>query len=163
MLLNRYLDTVGDGSGSVDAKVDGSTTAVILKLNANATRRQRIHGLRIAFRDGITFEMDRYGSLSALANGVQVGWVNDAGDAIGTVVVGPITRNMDWLQVGRGEVHTQGTTKQLLVCQIDFPAPLEMKSLLESSGQQAFGVAIRDNLSALDDHTFIAVLEVDGA
>lgn len=68
----KFLDTVGDGSGSKSGVVDGSSTPVILRLNGTHTdlyiNRMLVH-IRCA---RVGFSADNYGDIENLTPGVQV-------------------------------------------------------------------------------------------
>ena len=156
--LNRHLDTVGDGSGSHDGNVDGSTTSVLFCLNPPTSGAHVIHRLHVVIEDGGSFRTNTYGALAELANGLRVGYFNTATGAIveDLTATHAITSNFGWaLHAYPATLYEWGGGNSHLVAIWDFAE--DGLSLLVDSGDptRCFGVEVRDDLTGLVAHEFI--------
>lgn len=78
--FGRFMDLVGDGSGSINASVVGSLAAPIdFKIVVPEGKLLLIDVLLVSVRDGGPFVASGYGAISALTNGIQVVWKRYAG------------------------------------------------------------------------------------
>lgn len=156
--LNRHLDTVGDGSGSHDGNVDGSTTSVLFCLNPPTSGAHVIHRLHVVVEDGGSFRTNTYGALAELANGLRVGYFNTDTGAIveDLTATHAITSNFGWaLHAYPATLYEWGGGNSHLVAIWDFAE--DGLSLLVDSGDptRCFGVEVRDDLTGLVAHEFI--------
>jgi len=156
--LNRHLDTVGDGSGSHDGNVDGSTTSVLFCLNPPTSGAHVIHRLHVVIEDGGSFRTNTYGALAELANGLRVGYFNTDTGAIveDLTATHAITSNFGWaLHAYPATLYEWGGGNSHLVAIWDFAE--DGLSLLVDSGDptRCFGVEVRDDLTGLVAHEFI--------
>ena len=70
--LIRFLDTVGDGSGTKSANVDYSVTPATFLLKPPTNQIFILSELLIHLADASNFSVTGFGSLSALTNGVKI-------------------------------------------------------------------------------------------
>jgi hypothetical protein len=66
----RFLDTVGDQSGSIDMAVDGSTTPVLFKFTVPAGKIAYITRIVVSIVANSKSDSGGFGDLSALTNGM---------------------------------------------------------------------------------------------
>ena len=71
-LLNRILDTDGDGTGSTNQAVDGSVTPVTFKVAPAAGETILISRVMFYIEDTGNFDADEWGNGITLTNGVQM-------------------------------------------------------------------------------------------
>jgi len=162
--LNRHLDTVGDGTGSHDANVDGSRGEgeggpVLFRINAPANKTHVIHRLHVVIEDGGNFQTSTYGAISGgLASGLRVGYFDTTTNAIlDDLTAGhPIKTNFDWsLHAYPATLNAWGGGNQHLVAIWDFAedgCSLHVNSLQPN---RCFGVEVRDDLTGLVAHEFV--------
>ena len=96
----RYLDTVGDGTGTKNANGNYSSTAQDFRINAPTQGMYCLERMIVHIRDAANMSADEYGNLnSALTNGVTVAVYND--DTLDCDLVDglPIKANADWGRV----------------------------------------------------------------
>jgi len=161
--LNRHLDTVGDGTGSHDANVDGSEESdlgpQLFRINPPTEGTHVIHRLHAVVEDQGNFQTATYGALAALTNGLRVGYFNTTTNAIvDDLTAGhPIKTNFDWsLHAYPATLNAWGGGNQHLVAVWDFAedgCSLHVNSL---QPDRCFGVEVRDDLTGLIAHEFIA-------
>ncbi len=115
-MISRYLDTVGDGSGTKNAIGDYSAAVTEFKIQPAASLRFRIARLLVSVVDANGMRDDEYGNLgNALANGIQIQVKDTDGNVINDLTDGiPITTNGGWshvcydtqvFNIGAGEDH----------------------------------------------------------
>jgi len=69
--FSQYADLTGDGTGSTDMAVDGSTTPVEFKVSSSSDYDIRIMKIVIYIRDGAVVH-DRFGNITTLTNGLDI-------------------------------------------------------------------------------------------
>lgn len=101
-----YRSRFTDDAGSSDMVVDGSTNEVIFSLRAVVERDIYINSISIRIADGGTPNLNKFGNLSSLANGVGWEWVSSD---LGTVVLHEgIQTNLEFVRTGH-KTHAIGT------------------------------------------------------
>ena len=95
--LYQFADTVGDGTGTTNANVDG-TTPVVFKVVATGGKFYRINRLIFSITDtSASVVATNYGGLSQLGNGIAVGVYDTSDTVILDLCSGlPIKNNSDW-------------------------------------------------------------------
>jgi hypothetical protein len=163
--LSRHLDTVGDGTGSHDGNVDGRPTEVggpgevLFKINAPADGTHVIHRLHVVLEDGGNFQTSTYGARASLSLGLRIGYFNTTTNTIidDFTSTQPIQTNFDWsLFAYPATLNAWGGTNQHLVAIWDFAedgCSLHLNSL---QPERCFGVEVRDDLTGLVAHEFVA-------
>jgi hypothetical protein len=78
-LLQRKLDTVGDGLGSTNMNVDGSSVIVPFKLKPGPTQVFRVSAWRLIIEDSATFDVGGWGNNGGtpLTNGLLMRILNN--------------------------------------------------------------------------------------
>lgn len=96
----RFLDTVGDGSGTKNAVGDYSTPTDFKLTNpAAANGIMEVERLMVQIEDNAAVSAESYGGLSALSNGVILLVVDGDGDTVVNITDDqPIKSNGHWAQ-----------------------------------------------------------------
>ena len=153
--LFRYLDASGFGGGSKDGAVDGSSTPVILKLKPE-NKIVRIHQLIVHIRcSNAGFDMDDYGDVSVLANGVlvQVKALNDDRVILDLLDGMPVQNNSAWARVTDNILNADiGAGDAFVTVRWNF---VNSGRPVELTNKSYFTVTIQDNLAGLVEHTFM--------
>ncbi len=96
--IYRYLDVTGDGTGSTDGAVDGSSTPVLLKYLPTAT--VKIERMLVYIRDGGGFRAEYYGSISAgITNGITVKTYDQSVEDVDLTAGLAVKTNADWARL----------------------------------------------------------------
>lgn len=94
--ISKWFTDDGTDSGSNDMRVDGSSTSVDFFISANGSPRF-IKSISVRISDP-NAELDEFGNLAALTNGITFSYFNDA---IGRVVIqDAIQTNLDFIRIG---------------------------------------------------------------
>jgi hypothetical protein len=152
----RFLDTVGDGSGTKDAAVDHSGAAEEYMLVPEADEAMRLYSLRVYIRDATTFNSNGYGAISSspLTNGVQVLVKDGTGTLLDLLHEEPVKCNAHWLRVGDadpGEAFGAGSTI------LTVTVPLARSGVpirVNGFDSEYLAVVLNDDFSALTEHYF---------
>jgi len=153
-LLFRYLDTVGDGSGTKNANGDYSSVAQDFKITTQPNISSNlIQALNIHIRDGSALSANEYGNVAALTNGVSVKIHNASNVAVIDLTDGiPVKSNAGW---SRGAFNMRaddfGSGDNFISAQWHFNDPGSWMSLPTG---YSLRVHLNDNLSGLIDHYF---------
>ena len=94
--LHRYLDTVGDGSGTKNANGNYSGAEEIFFIEPPAATIYRITRLIVTIEDGNGMTWDGYGNLAALTNGIEVQTKGDSGVIVDLTDNVPVKYNVMW-------------------------------------------------------------------
>lgn len=157
--VTTFLDTNGDGTGTIDATGDYSLAADDFYYTVPSETELELIGMSILIRDGAKFQLGGYGaSATTLANGIQV-IVYDAAQDQELVIAGgqTINSNSDWLGIcvsaevvattggGGGGAET--------VWAIKMRCGNDKHPLILEAGDK-FIVRLNDSFAHLDDHKF---------
>lgn len=150
--LIQLLDATGDGTGSKDGAVDGSTP-VTLKIGPQAGETFALDQLVIAIEDNAAVVWDGYGAIArpGLTNGCRLRVVNAAGTVTLNLLAGEtVKRTFDWNKIASRWGTERTTTEGLTVFHVKLTTALIIPngSFLEW--------VIRDNCSTLLTHTIQA-------
>ena len=154
----RHMDTVGDASGSHDANVNGSVTPVLFRINPPAQGVIVLTQLTAIVEMAGNFTTVSYGSLTALTNGIRVGfWDKDTEALLSELTAAhAIQSNADWAMYANDvQLNAWGGGNSMLVAKWNI-ADTRTSIVLPAGSQAAVGIEIRDNLSTLATHEFIA-------
>ncbi len=99
--LFRYLDTVGDGSGSKNANGAGYSVGSpgIFKIQPPAGQVISLERMIVQIEDDGVPNAEKYGALAALTNGILVRIANDAGTIVELTDGLPIKSNSHWARL----------------------------------------------------------------
>lgn len=93
---SRFLDTIGDGSGSIEANVNGSVTPVDFSYTVPDGHILLVDRLVIWIRDAGTFDANLYGNGLALTNGIVGGATTPEDVFVPRTTQLPVKTNADW-------------------------------------------------------------------
>jgi hypothetical protein len=155
--LDRLLSTVGDGTGTTNANVDGSVTPVVFKILPPATGSIVIVTMHVYIRDTGAFSLDKYGALTTRTNGTQIGVFNQADDSLAIDYTAglPIRANGGLMFLAfesRIEAYTAGD--DFCLSRFRF-ADTGIRTILRSGDETYFGAKVRDDLTGLVEHLFL--------
>lgn len=156
--IHRYLDSVGDGSGTKNGGLDHSGAAEEYMLVPSG-EIYRITKLRIFIEDtGGAFPYDGYGAIATgtVTNGVEVKVKDGSGDVLDLLHGIPATSNSTWLHHGQLETISPFSTGYLMVVTLDFAASGTVVRLDPTDNSQYLAVILEDNFSTIETHCFIA-------
>lgn len=155
----RYLDTIGDGSGTKRAIGDYSVGATQFGHNAvggAATGRVDIHRLMVFIRDSGNFRADTYGALPTLTNGIEIEVQDRQGKVLVDLTDGvPIKSNAQWSRVCFDSLlQNYGAAPGDSYVSVRWTFTRSGSPLALKSGDR-FIVKLNDDLTGLIDHTFM--------
>lgn len=157
--LYRFLDTNGDGSGSINGAVDGSVTPVTLKIKPGVGEGYHIYRMIIHIRSGrVGFDADSYGNLNALTNGIEINIHNSADDSVMVRLCGGfhVRNNAQWGRLCYDVIADDfgfGFGDRFVTVRWTFS---KSGQPLKLSEDEYLAVTISDNLSNLTEHSFMA-------
>lgn len=93
--IYRFLDTVGDGSGTHQVTGNYAAEAQIFKIQAASNQVLAIKRMIVLVEDAGTFDSGSYGNAITLTNGLILRHVNDEGTVL-TLTPDPIKTNPHW-------------------------------------------------------------------
>ncbi len=151
-----FLSDTGElDSGSPDMNVDGSINTKAFWLHATPTTRDiYIKAMTFFIRDQGQFRAERFGNLPTLANGCQVALSRHTGniDSPDSIITRkPIQTNACFSRYDASNLalSTYGSGDDFISTTINFVSPFKLVGL----HNDAIGLVIRDDLSALKDFT----------
>lgn len=157
LLLSRYLDTNGDGTGTKNATGDYSVTPETFYIAPAAGEVFRINRLLILVEDTAGMEADEYGNLgSALANGITARVHNGTATVVDLTDGIPITTNAEWGALCYDvDLKTWGTGNEFLLVRWTLAAA-GVPIRLDGDATEALELVLNDNLTGLVAHKFLA-------
>jgi len=155
----RYLDTVGDGSGTKNAAVDHSGAAESYQITPGAGVIMRVQRLVFYIRDGATWDYDKYGTAVVLTNGIEIR-VYDAGTPATVLDIShaiPIksTGHLAGFCGNISAITTSAGTDHMVSCVLDFTACGQVLRL-DGDADEQLEVVLHDDFSGLVEHYFVA-------
>jgi hypothetical protein len=152
--LYRFLDTVGDGTGTKTANADYSVTAAKFRIKAPVNKHYVLYTMTVHIEDNAALTLLGYGaSVGPLSNGIDV-YIADANenDIFNLTDDVKIKSNPQWMRVaGLGVIHNYGGASEHLTLSWDFE---RSGSALVLRPSQSLVVALNDDFSHLTGHTF---------
>lgn len=131
-------------SGSENFAVDGST-AKVFEIVPGGSEVLRVSRLRFAIQCATAPAWDAFGDLEALANGLQLALVDEAGVAIVDLLNGErLTSNADLAALGDVAVSTLGST-HLVTATLDLTVPIRV----DGGAAEALRCTVNDDLTGL--------------
>lgn len=157
-IVSRFLDTVGDGTGTNSAIADSSGAPVSFKIKPGPDEVYFITRLIVTVEDAGGGSAAEYGNLGgALANGVQVRHSN--GDGVVewlTDPAYPVRTNATWGSYCYDvSMKTWGAGNDLLLVRWTFEKAGHPMILADGDGD-FLEVVVNDDLTGLVDHRFLA-------
>lgn len=155
-VLQRFLDTVGDGSGGKNATADFSAASAIFFIQPSAGVSYRITRLLIHIGDGNGFNATGYGAGNALVTGIQVRIENDSGTLVDLTDGMLVKSNGGWgahcFDVGWNEFG-QAANNEIVNVRWTFERSGQMIRLVGSNNER-LEVVLKDDLTGLISHNF---------
>jgi len=147
---STFLDTVGDGTGSISMNVDGSVTPVDFKLICPEGKKLIGFSFHVLVEDGGVWGANKYGGLAAMVNGIT-GYIKKADETvIPWFAQRPVKEISDWIAYCHNYQHIElGIGDQTMTFTYDFRA--EGPGLTLYPGDEG-GLTISDDLTDLTDH-----------
>lgn len=145
----QFLDSVGDGSGSIDMTVDGSVTPQEFSYVVPTGHWIQLESIGVFIYEDGNIQAGNYGGLPKLANGVrlELRQINEMTDI--TVQL-PIRSNADWLSY-TFDVHTYEFAANDSILSLSYNLNMAGRPIRLDEGE-SFVVIINDDLSALFGH-----------
>jgi len=162
-LLSRFLDTVGDGSGTKEGISDYSSTPGILRIAPGAGEVFRIARLIVSIEDTAGFAATGYGDVAGeLTNGITVR-VHDGTSLLMDLTDGvPLVSNADWsARCYDADVKTWGSGNDLLAVRWTFTKSGQYIRL-DGDESEEFQVYLNDDFTGLVSHRFLIQGYVEG-
>ncbi|MGI9489088.1 MAG: hypothetical protein ACR2RF_25025 [Geminicoccaceae bacterium] len=154
--LYRFLDTTGDGTGTKNANVDGSSTAVTFRYNPGSGDRTEIARMIVHIEDAAPFSADEYGNLgAALTNGVlvQIRKYEDNATVIDLCDGLPVKSNSQWSRMCYDmDTDSFGAGNDHVKIRWTFA---KSGSPLYIQDDEYFCIVVQDNLTGLVEHYFM--------
>ena len=164
MIKSRFADTVGDGSGSINAAVDGSSTPVIFRIKPGPSETFYIQRVIISIIDNGSLDSGGYGNGVELTNGVQILYKRFVGEAGETTLIDltgglPITQNMQWHALCHDEtLSTYGSGDQGASWRYTFSKDTGGDPIiLNGANKEELQFVIRDNISTLAEQHYFRI------
>lgn len=149
---SRLLDTVGDGTGAIDLRVDGSVTPVDFKLTVPAGSTFYMFSIT-AYVEGSPVSSSGWAGGAALAIGLDFG-IDDAGFE-SVIPQKSIKTAGDFAIVGADTTVLLGAAGDSVTASLDLVVKYGAARKLLSG--TSYVCRVRDNLTALGDGTYIRV------
>lgn len=155
LIISRFLDTVGDGSGTKNAIGDYSAATEEFKIVPGAGEIFVINRMIVQIRDSGQFTASTYGALATLNNGIHVHIKDSGGVKIDLVDNLTIKTNAEWGRVCYDtQLITWGVGDSFILVRWTFGRS-GTQIWLDNSRGDYLSVDLNDNLTGLVAHTFI--------
>ena len=150
--LDRFLDTNGDGTGTVNAIGNYAAAADDFYIEPGAAEHYHISQLSIAIEDNANFRAEFYDAVSAVANGVQVIRKQNAVETVMTLV--PVTNQGRWgIYADRYNDITYGSGNNFVIFHWEF-SNANVDLVLDGATNDQLIVRLNDDFSNLVSHYF---------
>jgi hypothetical protein len=153
----RFMDSVGDGSGSINMNVDGSITPQIFRVTPQPGEILYINRMIVYVQDSGTMDSGGFGNGPALTNGIEFKFMYDVGEATeGSYpdpTFQPIKINTHWQSYAHDiSLSTWGSGDQSYSMRYTFvkDSPGNPPWVADSRKEE-FWVVINDDLTVLTD------------
>ena len=153
-MISRYLDTVGDGTGTIDLASDYSTVAGSVFIQPPAGKHFVLKRMLVLVQDTGSFDAAKYGNGVTLTNGIEIEVENATGGVVLDLLDGqPIKENVAWGSFCFDvDVKTWGTGDEFLVARWTFE---KSGRDIELTEDDTFSVKASDDLSGLNAQRFL--------
>ena len=151
LILARYLDTTGDGTGTKNGNLDGSSVQKILRLAPASGDIYRIARIVISVGDSNGCAAADFGNITGgITNGIQIRVHNGVSTVVDLTDGVPIKTNSQWAALMYdSDMKTWGTSDELLACRWTFTKFGQYMRLDGTAGEE-LQILIDDDLTALD-------------
>lgn len=147
---SRFLDTVGDGSGSSLQNVDGSITPVVFKVTAAADEVLLIDRMLVDLADTGSLDSGAYGNNIVLTTGIEFGVIRADATEEAMTDQHTVKTNADWVAFCHDvDPLTFGLGDEVLTVRYTFAkdgAPVKLNP------GDSFFMRINDDLTGLSEH-----------
>lgn len=148
----RFADTVGDGSGSINANVDGSVTPVDFMVTAAEKEILVLHRLIVTIVDTAPMDSGAYGNNLTLTNGIKIYCKTALGVETERTAQHAILTNAAWGAYCYDVQNINwGAGAEQVTCRYTFDNDGE--SLILNPGE-SYIIRIADDLTGLIGHHF---------
>ena len=163
--VHRFLDIVGNGTGSIQATGDYSTPTLFMCI-PTPDERLAITRLIVLVNDSVMTDASKYGALSTLANGIkiEIAQMDDIGvgpsianDAVllDLTSLSPVKSLAGWKgHCFDGETTPPSPGDEFFAVRWSFFKAGYDHLLLNGRQGQYFRAHLRDDLTGLNEHTF---------
>ena len=155
-LITRVLDTVGDGTGTIEATGNYSAAVEEFFIQPAATEVIRLSRLLISVEDSGNFDAAKYGNGITLSNGIKVICYNGETDTESSHTGQlSVMHNADWGSYCYDvDVKTWGIGNEVLLARWTFQKSGQYLRLRGSVGDK-FIIRLEDDFTDLVEHKFI--------
>ena len=156
LIINRYMDANGDGTGNKNFVGDYSGTQGIAYIQPGADETFYLSRMIVLIQDGVGFAAVKYGAINGgLNNGIQVRVIDDSGILVDFTDGVPILNNASWAGFCYdADVKAWGVGDEFLPVRWTFSksgAPIK----LDGSKNARLEVLMDDDLTDLVTHRFL--------
>ena len=156
LILNRYLDANGDGTGNKNFVGDYSLAQEIANIHPGADEVFYLSRMIVTIQDGVGFAAAKYGAINGgLANGIQVRVIDDSGVRVDFTDGVPIVNNASWAGFCYdADVKAWGVGDEFLPVRWTFSKSGAAVKLIGANNAR-LEVLMDDDLSDLVAHRFL--------
>ena len=153
-IISQHLDTVGDGSGTVNAVGDYSVTPGVFKIAPGAGEVFRLTRLIGYIEDAGTFDSGAYGNNITLTNGISIDY-DFSGGTVDLLGGETIKTNTEWAShCFDSRLDTYGAGNESLVFRWTFARSGQLIRL-DGDANEELRLTFNDNLTGLVVHHFL--------
>ena len=153
--ISRYLDTVGDGSGTKNAVGNYSGGVVGFRITPPSDRIYFITRILVTIRDTGSMDSAKYGNNITLTNGITVTRKNAGGLVLDLLDGIPVKTNGDWARACHDvKVIGFGSGDEYLSVRWSFFRAGNIGVHLNGADDEFFEVELNDNFTNLIEHYF---------
>ena len=155
LLLSRYLDTDGDGTGTKNAIGDYSTPEDFF-IQPPAGVYYRINRILISIEDGVSFKAGLYGGLAALSVGITLKIKDASGTLVDFTDAVPVKTNGQWARLAYDvdlKSWSASPTEELLSVRLTF-SKFGQAIRLDGDKGEKLVMTLSDNMTGLISHYF---------
>lgn len=156
IVVHQFLSINGDGTGTINAIGDYSSTSAVFYIQPAINEVMIIHELLLHILDSGAMPAGSYGSGAALTNGLQV-FITNARSPRLSMLPGPIKTNSNFMHCGLNAfnlINFSGGIDGIIASfrPNNFGTPI----LLDGSQEHKIEVILNDSFVGFSDHHFIA-------
>jgi hypothetical protein len=156
----RRLDATGDGSGSKDAAVDGSSVVKEFLIAAPAGQIYELNRMLINIQASGVLASQKYGDLAALTNGIKI-YVESNG-VRSEFDTGAVKTHDDWAGICHDSMALNYGNVAGKTISVRWTFSKSGHGIsLDGDKAEKFIVQINDDLSSLTKHQFMVQGEID--